>query len=383
MTSSTMRPLERARAISGLIADEALESERLGRLTDRVAQALLDAGLYSSLLPAADGGLGGDRVEFFETVEEVARADGSAGWCLSVCNAINEFFNRAGTAEARKEVLGAGPVAMWGSLLPRANSVATDGGFRLSGSFNMGSGSAAASWVMVAAPLEARDGQPWFRGHIIPKQDVDITAGSWDVMGLRATTSIDYTITDKFVPAHRTYEYPFVQPRTAGAVSFQYLALLNQVGLTAFASGVGQRALAELIEAAPKTKRLAGEGTQADDNVVQFGIGELEGRMRAARTHFVSLVAKQDRHIAEHGYPDAVISADAAQAAHTLTRAARDMVVFAFDYAGSTVIFASHPLQRCLRDIFTGLKHAAFTPAVLTRIGKDRLGASGGPISVR
>ena len=82
-----MTPLERARAISDLIRDEALESERLGRLTDKVARALLDANLFSTLLPAADGGLGGDRVGFFEAVEEVARADGSAGWCLSVCNA--------------------------------------------------------------------------------------------------------------------------------------------------------------------------------------------------------------------------------------------------------------------------------------------------------
>jgi len=41
-----------------------------------------------------------------------------------------------------------------------------------------------------------------------------------------------------------------------------------------YASQVGSRALAELIAAAPKTKRFAAEGTLADDNVVQFGIGE-------------------------------------------------------------------------------------------------------------
>ena len=34
----------------------------------------------------------------------------------------------------------------------------------------------------------------------------------------------------------------------------------------------------------------------------------------------------------------------------------------------------SDPIQRCLRDIFAGLKHATFTPSILARIGKARLG---------
>ena len=49
-------PLHRARAISGLIDEETLVSERLGRLTDRVAAVLLEANLFSIRVPQADGG---------------------------------------------------------------------------------------------------------------------------------------------------------------------------------------------------------------------------------------------------------------------------------------------------------------------------------------
>jgi hypothetical protein len=56
------------------------------------------------------------------------------------------------------------------------------------------------------------------------------------------------------------------------------------------------------------------------------------------------------------------------------------MTVFAFDNASTTVVLATNPLQRCLRDIFTGLKHGALTPAVLGRIGKVRLGLDFGAI---
>jgi indole-3-acetate monooxygenase len=373
LARTTAGPLARAKALSALISADALEGERLGRLTDKVGQALLGANLFSMLLPRAAGGDGCSRVEFFETVEEVARADGSAGWCLSVCSAIADFTYKAATPEAIDEVFGEGPVSIWTSLLPKATSAPVDGGYRVAGAFSMGSGSAHARWLVIPAPLPDRDGAAWFRGHILRKDDATIRPDSWDVMGLRATTSIEYAIEDRFAPAHRCFEFPFLEPPTAGAVSTLYGVRLNQIGLTAFATGVAKRALDELLAAAPKTKRTFGQGTLADDNVVQFGVGELEGRMRAARTHFKSLVAEQDRHLARHGYSDPVLASDTTQAAQILTRAARDLTIFAFDYAGTGVIFATNPLQRCLRDIFTGLKHASFTPAVLTSFGQERL----------
>ena len=374
MTASSTEPLERARALSGLIRDEALNSERLGRLTDKVATALLDANLFSAMLPESDGGLRASRAEFFEMVEEIASADGSAGWCLSVCCATNDLIFRGASLGARREVFESGPVAVWASALPRARSTPADGGFLVSGAFSLGSGCTLARWVLVAEELADREGAQWFRAYIVPKEDVDFKTDSWDAMGLKATASIEWTIKDRFVPAHRTFEYPFLQSAGSGSVSTQSAVFLNQVGLTAFASGVGARALSELISSAPKTRRLAGEGAQSEDNVTQFGIGELEGRMRAARSHFLGLLAEQDRRIAMRGAPDLKIALDSSQAAQILTRAARDMTVFAFDNSGTGVVLASDPLQRCLRDIFTGLKHASFTPAILTRIGKAKLG---------
>ncbi len=380
MTIVHTRPLCRARAISDLISEEALASERLGRLTDKVAAALLDANLYSILVPQADGGLGGMGVELFEATEEIARADGSAGWCVAISNAISGFVHKGAAAKARTEVFGNGPVACWATLLPKGTSVEEKGGFRVSGSFAWGSSSSLSRWVMVPARLADRDGQQWFRAHLLPKEDAEIKEGSWDVMGLRGTASIDYSITDKFVPAHRAFEYPFLADGNLQKASAQGLIQRGQPGIAAFASGIGFRALAELISAAPKTKRLLAEGTQADDNVVQFGIGELEGRLRAARAHYLHLVAEQDEAIAKERAPDPASALDAQQAAQTLARAARDMTVFAFDNAGTTVVFATNPLQRCLRDIFTGLKHGILTPAILGRIGKVRLGLDYGAV---
>src|SRR6516162_11692712 len=99
ITVARTRPLDRARAISGLISEEALASERLGRLTDKVAAALLDANLFSIRLPPADGGLGGTGVELFEAAEEISRADGSEGWNVAISNAVNTFVQKGAAAK--------------------------------------------------------------------------------------------------------------------------------------------------------------------------------------------------------------------------------------------------------------------------------------------
>ena len=56
------------------------------------------------------------------------------------------------------------------------------------------------------------------------------------------------------------------EPETPDEFSAQLGAFLNQVGLTGFVTGVGQRALSELLAAAPKIRRTIGEGTQAEDS---------------------------------------------------------------------------------------------------------------------
>jgi Acyl-CoA dehydrogenase, N-terminal domain len=134
-TAADLRPLDRAKAISTLVREEALASERLGRLTDKVTAAMLEANLFTIRLPQEDGGVGGTGVELFEATEEIARADGSAGWCMLISNATATFVHSGADPRARCEIFGNGPVACWATLLPKANSVETEGGFRVSGNF--------------------------------------------------------------------------------------------------------------------------------------------------------------------------------------------------------------------------------------------------------
>jgi hypothetical protein len=101
-------------------------------------------------------------------VGTVAKADGSAGWCLSVCATTAFFVSKAARAEVKQEVFGDCPVALWTSLL-RAQSVAVEAGYRVSGRFGWGSGSSLARWVVIAEGLPNRDGKQWFRAYVVPE----------------------------------------------------------------------------------------------------------------------------------------------------------------------------------------------------------------------
>lgn len=366
--------IERARSLCELIDSEAAAAETLGRLTDKVAAALFENDMFALLLPDGKGEPATSIPEYFEAVEAISSADGSAAWCMAICNATNFMFHRAAPEAGRRDVFGNGPVAMWTGLLPRATSQPAEGGFLVSGKFGWGSGSSLAQWVLVTEALPDREGQQWFRSYAIPKAEVHFVPGSWQVMGLKATHSVDYEIDRAFVPTHRCFEYPLMDLPEAAPVSTTGSAALHQIGMAAFASGLARRAVSELVATASTVQRFKAQNSQAGDQAVQQGLGEIQARFDAARGHYLALLAKQDRHFRAQGRTSREIAVQCMHAANVLGRAAREMVLFAFDNSATGAVRLDDPIQRCLRDILTGMKHPTFGAIHLRGLGRDMLG---------
>jgi hypothetical protein len=55
-------------------------------------------------------------------------------------------------------------------------------------------------------------------------------------------------------------------------------------------------------------------------------------------------------------------------------RAALQPVDTTFDLTGASAVHATHPLQRCFRDLHTANQHAYFSPAALKRYANTRFG---------
>lgn len=382
-TTDSPAALERERSLHDLIDSEAPTSEALGRLTDKVAAAMIDAGLFSLLLPRAAGGLETSLPEYFETVEAIGSADGSAAWCLAICNATALMFHRAAPEQGKREVFANGPVPMWVGLVPRAKSDPAEGGHLVSGKFGWGSGSSLSEWVLVTEPLSDREGMQWFRSYVLPKSDVEIVRDSWQPLGLKATASVDYVIESVFVPAHRSFEYPLMDVSGSLPMSTFEGAAFHGIGMAAFASGVARRATSELVASASKVQRMKASASQAQDEAIQQGMGETEARLLSARGHYLGLLAEQDRHWRKHGRVSREIVQQCLYALNVLGKASRESAIFAFDNAATGAILVHDPIQRCLRDLFAGLKHPVFGAIQVRDLGKEMFGVGAAPLRLK
>ena len=93
-----------------------------------------------------------------------------------------------------------------GQFAPNGTAVPNGDMYRLTGKYSFGSGVAHADWVgggAFTAPPEGEQAE--FRLMMMPRSEVELL-GNWDVLGLRATSSYDYSI-DADVPAHATFEF--------------------------------------------------------------------------------------------------------------------------------------------------------------------------------
>ena len=82
-------PLDVARALAPRVRARADEIEAERQLPKDLVLEIAHAGLFKVGVPEAEGGLGADIVTTLQVIEEIARADGSAGWCLAM--GINTF----------------------------------------------------------------------------------------------------------------------------------------------------------------------------------------------------------------------------------------------------------------------------------------------------
>ena len=110
------------------------------QLPHELATEMANKGLFGLYVPKELGGPETDPVTAFHVVEEIAQADGSAGWCVFNGAAVSSAVARL-SPKAATEIFGDPPVVL-GSGSARAGGTArlTDGGYVVSGRWNFLSG---------------------------------------------------------------------------------------------------------------------------------------------------------------------------------------------------------------------------------------------------
>jgi indole-3-acetate monooxygenase len=378
--SPSSAPLAEALRLSPLISSRAEEIESARRLPADLAQQLADAGLFRVVLPEEYGGLALHPVHSLEVFEQVARADGSTGWCVMI-GAVTAMVAGWLSEPAARTVFAAPDTIVGGVAAPNGRAELVEGGYRVTGRWSWASGSQNCRWLtggavvtQNGAPRVVREGVPETRIFLFPREDVTLH-DTWFASGLCGTGSGDMEVRDVFVPAERSLSLLAERPRIShplyGLPAFGLLGL----GLPAVALGIARRALDEFTALAQQKKSPVTGKTIATRGTVQESFAEAEAMLRAARALLVETLNSTYEAARDRQAPSLRQRAELRLAYTHAVRASAQVVDRMYEAAGGASVYRSSPLQRCFRDIHVATQHAMVAPATLETIGAVFLGA--------
>src|SRR5215831_12031612 len=269
----------RAKDVATIADRFADEGDRAGRLSQPVVEALHREGLLGMWVPrSVPRGSELDVLSSLEVIENVSYGDPSTGWVLMAASlaigtgaaylegsAVDELFGGA-----RLPVI-AGQGTRPGTAVPVA------GGFRLTGSWSFASGIKHATHIHTLGLIQGTN-EP--RIFVLPVTEATLI-DNWDVLGLRATGSIDYRIDDVFVPEPYTHFAVTETPRQGGDLYRIGIIGLAALVHSAWAAGIGRRLLDEL--SAKVRGGIGRSGTQASSETFHEQYAKAEAAYRAAR----------------------------------------------------------------------------------------------------
>ena len=364
--------VERARALSPLLAEHAARHDVDGTFVVEAYVALRDDGLLKAAVPVELGGEGATITELTALQRELAHYCGATALASSMHQHVVAFTAwryRRGLPGAEATLR---KVAEDGLLLvstgggdfthPRGEAVRVEGGYRVSGRKRFASQSRQGSVMSTMFVLEDSQQGRRVLNVAVPLSAEGVTViDTWDALGMRGTASHDILLVDVFVPEDKVLAnrpYGVIDPplQVIASVAFP---IISGVYL-----GVAEAAYAEALTSA---------AARADDPLLQRAVGVMRHKLQVAEWALDgALTVIGDDPTPDH---DRFLAAMTAKA--EIARAGIEVVDLAMDVAGGPAFFKGSVIERAYRDIRASKFHPLTPEATLLESGQQALGVPG------
>ena len=334
-----------------------------------LAMAMANKGLFGLYVPKELGGPETDPVTAFHVVEEIAQADGSAGWCIFNGAAVSSAVARL-SPKAVREIFGDPPVVL-GSGSARAGGTArlADGGYMVSGRWNFLSGIDHSIAIFVACrvvddngPVLNSDGSQVMRT-VVVRVDQGKVLNTWTTMGMRGTASHDAEYHEVFVPHEHSYtrgdpahyEGALYTPPQSAIVFGWTLSAANTLGMA-------RGAMNTFVDLATDSGSTDSPTLLRDRQHIKIVVGECEAMIDSARHYLLDNVTSMWEEQVNDG-PD--LAEKAMRTRLAITHAIRQSIAVAdklFSAAGTNSIHRSVGLERYFRDLHVHGQHISGLP---------------------
>jgi alkylation response protein AidB-like acyl-CoA dehydrogenase len=372
-----------ARRLAATAAACAAESEEQRHLAPKFVAALVDSGLPRLMAPTALGGFAAHPGTLVNVVEEIARSDGSAAWCVGIGLGSNYLAGVIPEASAR-EVFRELDRPAAGPFAPGGRAEITDAGYRVSGRWPYSSGcrdaAVSASGIMVfdgGQPAELNaDGSPKVRLAFLTADQFTVEQ-TWDTVGMRGTGSDHIAATDVDLPPERVGT--LWDPMWPGDAIYR-LRPFDVLGpcLGAVPLGVGRAAL-DIITATAREQAIdppppGPRQPLGEDPLARMELAQAEVRLRAARLLLLDAVEGCYQHAVRGDPPPRAATAMVGLACFEAMRAGAAAVETACALAGSAAVRSGSVLDRQRRDIQTARTHVLFAPRLASGLARQVAG---------
>jgi alkylation response protein AidB-like acyl-CoA dehydrogenase len=371
--------LDVARSLGPVIRASAPAADRNRALPTPLFEELADRGFYRLLVPRSLGGYELDLPTYIAILGEVARHDGSTGWCLSQANGYSMISAYLNPLIARS-IYDANPRTYVANGQGPARATIVPGGYRVSGRWSFSSGLAHATRLAGICPLydgdsprRLADGSAETREMLFPPSVASV-ADVWDVAGLRGTGSQQFAVDDLFVPSDFTVSTVTDEPLERGALyCFPRISVFAS-GFGSVALGVARGALDSFAEMAGAKVPRGAPAPLRDQPVVQADFARAEAIVRSGRAYLHHTVSDIWDAVERCGALTIAQRSEIRLAATHVIHLAAEAVDVVYRLAGSTAIYQSWSLQRQFQDIHVITQHVQGRAAHYESVGRHILG---------
>jgi alkylation response protein AidB-like acyl-CoA dehydrogenase len=371
--------LATAAELSHAFYEQADAVEQARRIPPAVSRQMAEAGFYRMGVPSAIGGLESPPALSSEVFETLARGDASCAWVAFIGATSGTAL--ASIPEAAAQAVFSRPdVLITGVFAPTGRAERVEGGFRVSGRWQWGSGSENADWVLGGCqllengePILGDDGRPRTHMMILSAAEIEFL-DTWHVSGLCGSGSLDYQVENVFVPETRAVGYlPRENSMQAPLYSFPNFTFLA-LGIGAVCMGIARAAIDELIQLAVQKKRRGANRTIAHKSSTQFTLAQSEASLRAARLLYYDALDKAWQNAAAEGEVSIEQRRDLRLATTNAVTVSATVVDEMYRLGGGVSVYRSSRLQRYFRDIHVATQHIMVSPATLETVGSHLFG---------
>jgi alkylation response protein AidB-like acyl-CoA dehydrogenase len=385
-------PVQAAAALRSVIRGYHDELEREQRLPKALVEQFHAAGFYRLVRPRELGGLQADPLTYLRAVELLAEGSGSVGWNLCNNN-IAQLVTLGLPDEGIREIYGpGGDVAVAGTAVQGGGrAVPVDGGYRVTGRWPFGTGCQESAWMLGSfqildgdQPRRSPDGASVYWRGVFHRAEAQIVAGSWDVSGLRATGSFDWTVEDVFLPEQRTMVHAGVpldnQWSHWPGISY---ALPAQAWVgphhSAVITGIARAGIDALIELAVEKTPRGRTARLCDNPQVQDAVGRADTILNAGRAYRSATITEVWNTVAAGEGTTLEQRARCRLAGVYAADCAREAMDLVYRQGGSTSYRRESRLAECWRDLQVVGQAVTVMPEWYPMGGRVFMGMDPGP----